>query len=404
MKRVVITGLGMISPLGNSQDNIWQSLKSQKNSVSEIPELSKIQYMNCHVGCTVSDELPEYPRKKTRSMGRVGLLAVAATEQALLDAGLSDSEELHNGATGIAYGSSAGTSSGFYDISEFITKNDVRYLNAQSYIYIMPHTVAVNLGIFFNIQGRIIPTSSACTSASQAIGYAYESIKHGEQTIMIAGGSEEFTPFHVGVFDALFATTQEVQSDKTPRPFDVSRDGIVIGEGAGTLIIEEYEHAKARNAKIYAEIIGFGTNCDATHITNPSSERMHQCMNLALSNAQLKSEDIDYVNAHGTGTVNGDLAEGLAMNKLFENTTPISTLKSYMGHTLGACGALELGMSLLMQQNGWFAPNLNLKNPDPQFDKLNLITGNGLFADTSIIMSNNFAFGGINTSIIVKRI
>jgi 3-oxoacyl-[acyl-carrier-protein] synthase II len=404
MKRVVITGIGMLSPLGDNPDSIYNVLQSKKNCVCEITELNEINNLNCHLACAFKGQLPNYPRKKTRSMGRVGILAAAATEKALEDAGLKDSEELSSGIAGIAYGSSSGTSLGMKDTAEFINNRDIRYLNALTYVHIMPHTVAVNLAIFFGIHGRVIPTSSACTSASQAIGYAYESIKYGEQKIMIAGGSEELSPLHIGIFDALFATTQTKNPELTPRPFDRNRDGLVIGEGAGTLILEEYEHALARNAKIYGEIIGFATNCDATHVTNPSSQYMEECIKLSLNSAKLTSSDIDYINAHGTGTINGDIAEGCATLRIFGNKTPVSTLKSYMGHTLGACGSLEIGISLLMQQHKWFAPNLNLTNPIAECADLQFITGDGLKLEPAIIMSNNFAFGGINTSIIIERI
>lgn len=402
MKRVVITGIGMYSPLGCSHEQIFASLKAQKNAVTAIPELNEIQNLNCHYACKVTDPLPDYPRKKVRSMGRVGILATAATEQALLDANLIGAPELTNGETGIAYGSCAGSAIGMNDVAEFINKKDVRYLNALSYVHIMPHTLPVNLAIFFGVHGRIIPTSSACTSSSQAIGYAYEAIKYGEEQIMIAGGAEELSPLHVAIFDALFATSQSTDPALTPRPFDRNRDGIIIGEGAGTLILEDYEHAKARNAKIYGEIISFATNCDATHVTNPSSQYMEECMQLALKKSNLRADEIDYINAHGTGTTNGDEAEGSATYRIFGSKTPISTLKSYMGHTLGACGSLEIGMSLLMQRNQWFAPNLNLKEVDPNCGDLNLIQDQGLVLDPKLIMSNNFAFGGVNTSLIIK--
>ncbi|MBQ8977695.1 MAG: beta-ketoacyl-ACP synthase [Succinivibrionaceae bacterium] len=404
MNRVVITGIGIKSPLGSAPEVIFSTLQAQKNKVSKIDALDDFNNLNCRLACPVSEQLPDYPRKKTRSMGRVGILATAATELALQNANLSCSEELSNGNTGVAYGSSAGTISGINDVAKFINQKDVRFLNALSYVQIMPHSVAVNLAIFFGIHGRIIPTSSACTSASQAIGYAYESIKYGQQKLMIAGGAEELSPLHIGVFDALFATTQTTEPLLTPRPFDQKRDGIVIGEGAGTLILEELEHAKARNARIYGEIIGFATNCDATHVTNPSSVHMEECMRQALKNAYLSPYDIDYINARGTGTFSGDAAEGCATYRIFGNRTPVSSLKSYMGHTLGACGAMEIGISLLMQEHEWFAPNLNFSTPDKEFADLNLINGNGLSLKTTTIMSNNFAFGGVNTSLIIRRI
>jgi 3-oxoacyl-[acyl-carrier-protein] synthase II len=405
MRRVVITGMGAYSPIGTDYETIMQSLKAQKNSTVVWDELATYKNLNSQLVCPVTTELPNYPRKKTRAMGRVGRLATAATEKALADAGLLDSEVLHNGRTGVAYGSCGGSSEAMRDVADFTLEKDVSYLNATTYVAIMPHTVAVNLSIFYGIHGRVIATSTACTSGSQAIGYAYESIKSGVQDVMVAGGAEELSPFAVGVFDALFATSQSNSDpNSTPRPFDISRDGIVVGEGAGTLILEEYEHAIARGAKIYAEIVGVATNCDATHITNPSTIDMEQCMRLALADAGIKPESIGYLNAHGTGTVNGDIAEGSATFRLFGDRVPVATLKSYMGHTLGAAGALESIISIYMQRANWFAPNLNLVQPDENCGKLNLINGSGLNLSCEYIMSNNFAFGGVNTSLIFKRV
>jgi 3-oxoacyl-[acyl-carrier-protein] synthase II len=268
----------------------------------------------------------------------------------------------------------------------------------------MPHTTAVNTGLFFGLKGRVIPTSSACTSGSQAIGYAYETIRHGYQTVMVAGGAEELCPSEAAVFDTLFATSQQNDAPKTtPRPFDVQRDGLVIGEGAGTLILESLDHALARGAKIYAEIIGFSTNCDASHITQPQKETMQVCMEKSLKQAGLAAGDIGYISAHGTATERGDIAESQATAAVFGNRTPISSLKSYFGHTLGACGALEAWMSLEMLNEGRFVPTINLTEPDPNCGDLDYIMGESRLIQTEFIQSNNFAFGGINTSLIFKR-
>lgn len=222
---------------------------------------------------------------------------------------------------------------------------------------------------------------------------------------MVAGGSEELDASDAAIFDTLFATSTEYndQPKLTPRPFDAGRDGLVIGEGGGALILEELEHAQARGAKIYAEVVGFANNSDGAHITSPQSEMMAQCMRMALDDAGLKPEDIGYVNAHGTATDRGDAAESAATYEVFGNRVPVSTLKSYMGHTLGACGALEAWMSIEMMRNGWFAPNLNLTEVAQDCAPLDYITNTPREIDTEYIMSNNFAFGGINTSLIFKR-
>jgi 3-oxoacyl-[acyl-carrier-protein] synthase II len=277
-------------------------------------------------------------------------------------------------------------------------------INATTYIKMMSHTAPVNIGIFLNVTGRIITTSSACTSGSQGIGYAYETIQSGCQLAMIAGGAEELCVTDAAVFDTLFATS--VRNDAahmTPRPFDVERDGLVLGEGAGSLILEELDHARARGATIYAEIAGFGTNSDGCHVTHPNAETMKIAMELALADADLPPSAIGYVNAHGTGTQHGDVAESQATASVFGEAIPISSLKSYMGHTLGACGALEAWFTIQMMREGWFAPTINLTRLDPQCADLDYISGEGRELQCEYVMSNNFAFGGINTSLIFKR-
>lgn len=277
-------------------------------------------------------------------------------------------------------------------------------ISATIYVQMMPHTAAVNAGLFFGLRGRMIPTSSACTSGSQAIGYGYEAILHGYQDIMVTGGCEELCPSEAAVFDTLFATSQfNAQPELTPRPFDSQRDGLVVGEGAGTLILEELEHAKARSATIYGEIVGFATNCDAAHITQPRKETMQICIEQALVNANLSKDAIGYISAHGTATDRGDIAESQATAAIFGNKTPISSLKSYFGHTLGACGALEAWMSVEMMRGGWFAPTINLDDPDPLCGDLDYVMGAGRMLDIEYIQSNNFAFGGINTSLVIRR-
>lgn len=405
-KRVVVTGIGALSPLGHDRDTVISKLRSCTNAVQTIEDWKNIAGLKTRVGCPAAPftlDPTRYNRKSTRSMGRVGILGVRATEIALADAGLSDPEFLRSGDIGIAYGSCSGTPSSVADIAELIINRTTAGMNANTYVRMMAHTAAVNIGVFFGIRGRIITTSSACTSSSQAIGYAYEAIQAGKIKAMIAGGSEEFDASHAAIFDTLFATSTEYNEKPhfTPRPFDRRRDGLVIGEGGCSLILEEYEHAKARSAHIYAEILGFGTNSDGAHITSPQAEMMAQAMRMALADAELSTNDIGYINAHGTGTDRGDVAESQATYSVFEDTVPVSTLKSYMGHTLGACGALEAWMSIEMMHEGWFAPNLNLEDPDPACAPLDYIRGGGRNLHTDCIMTNNFAFGGINTSLIL---
>jgi 3-oxoacyl-[acyl-carrier-protein] synthase II len=221
---------------------------------------------------------------------------------------------------------------------------------------------------------------------------------------MLAGGAEELCPTEAAVFDTLYATsTRNDTPEKTPRPFDRDRDGLVIGEGACTLILERRDHALARGAKIYAEIVGFDTNSDGAHVTQPSPETMQRVIEMSLADAELSPDAIGYVSAHGTATDRGDIAESHATHNVVGSKTPISSIKSYMGHTLGACGALESWLSVEMMNNGWFAPTINLDNVDPECANLDYIRGDGRDLDVEYVMNNNFAFGGINTSLIFRR-
>ena len=268
----------------------------------------------------------------------------------------------------------------------------------------MGHTAPVNLGVFLGVTGRIITTSSACTSGSQGIGYAYETIRAGQQRAMIAGGAEELCVTEVAVFDTLFATSvRNDAAETTPRPFDVDRDGLVLGEGAGTLILEEFEHAQARGATIYAEVVGFGTNSDGCHVTQPNAKTMQVAMELALADAELPPRR-SVTSMPMAPAPSMAISPNRWRRATFSATrAPVSSLKSYMGHTLGACGALEAWMTIEMMRSGWFAPTINLTSVDPACAELDYIVNEGRAFECEYVMSNNFAFGGINTSLIFRR-
>ena len=405
-RRVVVTGMAGISPTGCDWHSVRAHLLSYRNAIVGMPEWADYEGLNTRLGAPAAPfELSEkYNRKSMRSMGRVSVMATRASELALLDAGLLDTPLIRSGKMGVSYGSSAGTPSAIGDFGRMMEERSTRGINATTYIKMMAHTAPVNIAVFFGITGRIITTSSACTSGSQGIGYAYEAISSGRQLAMIAGGAEELCATEAAVFDTLFATSVKNDAPQaTPRPFDTQRDGLVIGEGACTLILEELEHATARGARIYAELVGFGTNCDGCHVTQPNTDTMKLAMQLALDDAGLRTSAIGYINAHGTGTVQGDIAESQATAQLFGNRTPVSSLKSYMGHTLGACGALEAWISIQMMREGWFAPTINLAQVDGQCGDLDYIRDEARKLQCDYVMSNNFAFGGINTSLIFKK-
>ncbi len=405
-RRVVVTGMGGVTALGQDWPSIRAAMEAGRTGVRHMPEWDRFTGIGTRLAAPIDDFSAEarYPRKKTRTMGRVSLLAVFATERALEAAGLLDAPVLRGGRTGAAYGSSFGSPDavlGFYELKK---EGVARNLTATSYIQMMSHTAVVNIGLFFGITGRIIPTSSACTSGSQAIGYAYEAIRFGKADIMVAGGAEELDITDSAVFDTLYATsTRNDRPDTTPRPFDRDRDGLVIGEGAATLILEEYEHARARGAPMIAEIVGFGTNSDGNHVTQPQAATMAGALRLALADAGLDPSAIGFVSGHGTATEGGDIAETAATHAVLGAGVPIHSLKGHFGHSLGACGAIEAWLGIEMQRDGWFAPTANLAEVDTRCATLDYIMGAPRMLTPQYIMSNNFAFGGINTSLIFAR-
>jgi 3-oxoacyl-[acyl-carrier-protein] synthase II len=405
MKRVVITGMSAISPIGQDWDTIAANLRALTTGIRYIESWDKYEGLNTRLGGPVDDfEKPShYTRKAVRSMGRMSVMATRATELALQQAGLLDDPCIQDGRMGVAVGSSSGTPDAIGEFGQMLFNHSVNGLNATSYVRMMPHTAPVNIGVFFGLKGRIITTSSACTSGSQGIGYAYEAIKYGHQQMMVAGGCEELSATQAAVFDTLFATsTNNANPDLAPRPFDQDRDGLVIGEGAGIVILETLESALERGATILAEIVGFGTNSDGAHITQPNATTMQVAMEMSLRDAGLTPADIGYVSAHGTATDRGDVAESQATFQVL-GKKPISSFKSFTGHTLGACGALEAIVSIHMMNEGWFHATANLTHPDSDCADLDYIMGQPRHLETDHVMSNNFAFGGINTSLILKR-
>ena len=405
MKRVVITGVGGVTAFGRDWASIQAGFVQGKNAVVHMDWQDRFPELEAQLGAPVADyQAPEHwTRKQLRSMGRGTQMAVDAAEQALADAGLLGDERIRDGRMGVAAGSSVGSTKDVGVMGDLLLHGNARQFNANTYVRMMPHTVAANIGIFFGLTGRVIPTSSACSSGSQGIGYAYEAIKYGMIEMMLAGGSEEFCPSEVYVFDSLYAASRRNDAPElTPRPYDTERDGLVIGEGAGILVLEELEHARSRGAKIYAEIVGYGANSDGTHITQPQQETMQRCMELALRDAGIRPEQVGYVNGHGTATEKGDIAETQATAAVF-GRVPLSSQKSYFGHTLGACGALESWFSIEMMNSGWFAPTLNLDNIDSLCGDVDYIRGQGREIHTDYVVNNNFAFGGVNTSLVFKR-
>jgi 3-oxoacyl-[acyl-carrier-protein] synthase II len=406
-RRVVVTGMGGVTALGEDWPTIRGCFARGETGVRRMPEWDFYHGLNTRLAAPIVgfDVEARYDRRKLRTMGPVSRMAVYATERALGDAGLLGSPDLATGRIGIGYGSSFGSPKPVLGFAELMTTGASTKLSGTSYVQMMSHTAAVNIGLFFGVTGRIVPSSSACTSGSQAIGYGYEMIRFGLQDRMIVGGAEELCATEAAVFDTLYATS--VRNDApatTPRPFDRDRDGLVIGEGAATLILEELEHAKARGARIHAEVVGFGTNSDGNHITQPAPKTMEVALRLALEDARLPANAIGFVNAHGTATDWGDVAESHATAAVLGNAIPIHALKSYFGHSLGACGSIEAWLGIEMMREGWFAATANLDHVDKKCAELDYIMGEPRSLEIEHLMSNNFAFGGINTSLIFKRV
>ncbi len=406
-RRVVITGMSGLTSLGDSWAEIKTRMRAGETGTRYIPEWDRLTDLSIKVGGPVDSfsEVGLYPRQKMRSLGRVAAMAVKSAERALDQAGLTDDPVLRTGRVGVACGSSWGSTAPTKEFVHFIETGKSGALNGTSYIRMMAHTTAVNISVFFGLQGRVITTSAACVSGSQGIGYAFETIQDGRADIMVAGGAEEFCPTMAMVFDRIYATSQSNHAPHAAsKPFDASRDGLVIGEGAGILILESLDHALARGARPLAEIVGFATNADGAHIAHPAAQTQTVVMREALANAGLAASDIDFVNGHGTATVAGDISESHSTLQAYGDRAPFATTKGHFGHTLGACGAVELWLGVEMMNEGWIAPIANLKDVDPKCAALDYVAGEGRKADITHFASNNFAFGGLNTSLIVRRV
>lgn len=406
-RRVVVTGAGGVCALGADWPTVRAKLREGVSGVQQLPDFAGIDRLRTRLGAPAPEvALPDrHPRKKLRGMGRVALLGAFATEAALAQARLDDDALLSAGSLGLAYGSTSGSPPAMVTWARaFGVDHSAKGVVPTDYAKLMSHTCVANLAQLFGIRGRVISTCSACASGSQAVGYGYESIRFGRQDVMVCGGAEELHVIEAAVFDLLqAASTRNDDPDSTPRPFDADRDGLVVGEGAATLVLEELEHARRRGAEILAEVAGFGTTCDGFDLMRPDTDGMQRAMQAALADAELPPEAIGYVNAHATATPAGDVAESRAIEHVFGARTPVSSLKGHIGHTLGACGALEAWMTLHMQREGWLAPTLNLERVDPACAGLDHVRGGTRATAVEYAVSNSFAFGGVNSVLVLRR-
>jgi len=407
MRRVVVTGVGFLSPLGDDIESLKSGLLEQKSGVKYMQQWAEeISDMATLIAAPIAEQdFTDIPRKHRRSMGKVALMTTRSMQHAIKDSGLEQSD-IQNPRTGLSFGSTMGANEALIDwISSVYKHNGFKGQNSMMFLKSMSHTVLANVAATFGIVGRAIPTCSACTSSSQAIGVGYESVKYGMSDIMFVGGADGLHSLEAGVFEVMAATSTDYTENPslTPKPFDKNRDGLVIGEGAGTLVLEEYEHAKKRGAKIYAELTGYATSCDGSHLTTPSRVGMRSVMNTVLKDSNLKPDDIGYINAHATATAKGDIEESHATHGIFGSKTPISSTKGYMGHLLGGCGVVESIIGIISLNDGLLPANKNLDEVDPECAELDYLFEHRE-EKISHVMTNNFAFGGINTSLIFSKV
>ncbi|MFA5087645.1 MAG: beta-ketoacyl-[acyl-carrier-protein] synthase family protein [Candidatus Omnitrophota bacterium] len=405
MRRVAITGLGAITPLGNSVDAFISGLERGENATQYMPEWEKYTGLRCLVGAParMQDE-KLIPRQNRRSMGRLSIFAVQAAEQAVKDAGILPAE-LSSGRLGCVIGSTMGSAESINEAFETILPDhDLSKLTSTKFFQCISHTAALNVGQYLGITGTVMSTNAACASALQAIGTGYDIIRLGGQDMMLCGGAEGLHPTVVGSFDVLFAASSTFNQDpkNTPRPFDARRDGLVCAEGSGIVVLEDYERAQKRKAKIYAEIIGYNSFGNGNHVSESNREAIIACVNETLTRAAVAPGEVDYINAHATATIQGDKEEAAAIRQIFGDTVPVSSLKGNIGHTLGASGSLELIASLMMMEKGVIYPTLNLQEPDKDCRGIKHVM-EPLKKEIRIFLKNCFAFGGINAALICKK-
>jgi 3-oxoacyl-[acyl-carrier-protein] synthase II len=406
MKRVVITGAGVISPLGSGVHSLMEGIASGKSAVRYMEEWARYCGMNSHVAAPaeLKDE-KKIPRQNRRSMGRMSIFAAQAAEQALADSGINVTR-MQPDRMGCIIGSTTGSAISISKAFEIMLfQKDLSLLPSSMFFQCMSHSAAMNVAQYLGLTGYVMATSAACASSLQAIGTGYEIISSGRQDVLLCGGAEELHPSVTGSFDVVFATSVKYNQDpqKTPRPFDKDRDGLVCGEGSGILVLEEYEHAVRRNAKIYAEITGYNTCGSGSHISQSEDKSIVQCISGTLKNAQVTYEEIDYINAHATGTIQGDKEEASAIKQIFGKTAPVSSLKGHIGHTLGASGAIELIAALYMMDKGIIYPTFNLDEIAPDCEGINHVM-KPVEKEINTILKNCFAFGGINAALVCRRL
>lgn len=404
LNRVVITGMGAVTPFGEGVDRLVSGLESGDSAVAVVDEWGDMGGLSCQVAALVPDFNPrQIDRHLRRSMAPTAMYGVVAAQSAAEEAGL-DSEALASTRVGVSFGSTTGSPAAHAEFfSDLYEHKSIEGLRSMYLFRSMSHTVAANVALSLGARGRLMASSVACASSTQSIGLAFEAIRMGRADIMICGGADEAHLTTACSFALIQAASTGYNDSPTatPRPFDRDRDGVVCGEGGGALVLERYDFAVARGATILAEVLGFDTTADGSFIAHPNHQSMADCMQSAIDDANLKPEDVEYVNAHATGTESGDIAEAKAVVSVLGEGIPVSGFKGHIGHTLGGCGAIELIGAIDCMRRGRLLPTRNLENIDEQCLGPDHVTET---RETSarVMLKNSFALGGVNSALAVR--
>lgn len=401
MRRVVITGMGIVCCLGNSLEEVLSALQEGQSGIEFIPERKQLEFRSALAGTLKDFTPPDIPKKYLRQMGQSSYLAVPAAQQAIADAGLQENE-LHSDRTGIIIGNSRNMRDIFDQCSNVYHRT--KKLGGTALQRVMASSVSANLSVLFGTRGHAMTVSTACASGASAIGHAYQQIKFGFQDLMLCGGAQESSCEFDCNFDALRVfSMREDEPTKASRPFDKYRDGLVPSCGCGIVVLEEYECARARGASIYSELARYATNSDGYDMTVPSGVGSTKCIELALQDAAINTEDVDYINAHATSTKIGDVVEAQSIAKLFGKEPYVSSTKSMTGHEIAAAGSNELIYTVLMMKNNFIAPTINIEEIDEECQGIDIVANNAIDAPIHTAISNSFGFGGVNTCLVVQK-
>ena len=404
MRRVVVTGMGIVSSIGNNSQEVLASLREAKSGISRADKYAELGF-RCQVHCMPQIEAETMiDRRAMRFLGRGAAWNHIAMEQAIRDSGVEETD-ISNPRTGIIMGSGGPTTSTIVDAADITRKNSSpKRIGPFAVPKAMSSTASATLATWFKIKGVNYSIASACATSNHCIGNAAEMIQWGKQDVMFAGGCEDVDWTMSNLFDAMGAMSSKYNDtpQTASRAYDKDRDGFVIAGGAGVLVLEELEHAKARGAKIYAEIAGYGATSDGYDMVAPSGEGAQRCMKMALESCKAP---IDYINPHATATPVGDAKEIEAIRAVFgDKCPPISATKSLSGHSLGAAGVQEAIYSLLMMNNGFICESANIRNLDPAFEDMPIVRERRDDVKIGAVLSNSFGFGGTNASLVLKRL